>query len=245
MNFQDILEHLSSLPQEESQRLFPFVLNTDILQYIYENIDETSKTLETGAGLSTVIFALRGANHICVVPSKEEVDHVIEYCAQCKIPTQKINFYIERSENVIPALKFNGLDLVLIDGRHAFPTPFIDWYYTCDALKIGGKVIIDDTNVWTGRILKDFLLLEPEWKLIKDVPQRAAAFMKLKEGSHSKEFHLQPFVMLNSDIKTTHIDKKYIKIGRAIKLLCTGRFLTLARKIMHRLKLYYHFGIWK
>jgi hypothetical protein len=39
------------------------------------------------------------------------------------------------------------LDLVLIDGDHAFPASFIDWYYTAEQVKLGGYVIVDDTNL--------------------------------------------------------------------------------------------------
>ncbi len=40
---------------------------------------------------------------------------------QHQISTQKIDFQIARSEDTLPSLELNELDLVLIDGRHAFP----------------------------------------------------------------------------------------------------------------------------
>jgi hypothetical protein len=48
------------------------------------------------------------------------------------------------------------LDIVLIDGAHAFPFPFLDWYFTASALKAGGLLVIDDVQIATGTILADF-----------------------------------------------------------------------------------------
>jgi len=40
---------------------------------IDEHIDSESKTLETGAGVSTVLFALKGTQHTCIVPDQAQV----------------------------------------------------------------------------------------------------------------------------------------------------------------------------
>jgi hypothetical protein len=41
-----------------------------------------------------------------------------------------VTFEINRSELALPALDPEPLDLVLIDGSHAFPHVFVDWMYT-------------------------------------------------------------------------------------------------------------------
>ena len=97
-----------------------------------------------------------------------------------------------------PLLDTNKIDLVLIDGSHAFPIPFIDWYYTYQKLKIGGKMIIDDTQLWTGLVLKRFLTLEPEWKFNKKSPPRSAIFTKTKKCDDAKWHGQQPYVVKQS-----------------------------------------------
>ena len=169
------------------------------LSYIAEKVKGDLNTLETGAGISTVLFALLGANHVCITPNKGEVGRIVAYCGQRQIPVLKINFVIEKSEYALPKLEASGLDLVLIDGRHAFPTPFIDWYYTAEKLKLGGLMVVDDTQLWTGKILKKFMLSEPEWQLDK-IFSNTCCFIKIKEGSHLKWWGLQPFVRKRSSL---------------------------------------------
>lgn len=155
-------------------------------------------TLETGAGLSTLLFAIRDTNHTCVVPDPDQVERLREYCATREISLQKVNFVLERSERALPSLDAEALDLVLIDGRHAFPTPCIDWFYTAPLLKVGGRMLVDDTHVWTGWILKEFLDAEPEWELEEDFAGRAASFVKCGTGSEDKWWAQQPYVVARS-----------------------------------------------
>ena len=174
-------------------------LNIPALSYIGENVGETSKTLETGAGISTILFALKNTRHICITPDEDEVNHIRELSGQYGISLEKVDFEIERSETALPRLKSGDLDFILIDGRHAFPTPFIDWFYASSRLKTGGLLMIDDTLLYTGRVLKDFLLLEPEWGLEKDF-RRTSVFIKLKEYSHKNWWKEQPYIARHSKI---------------------------------------------
>ncbi|MEP6740885.1 MAG: class I SAM-dependent methyltransferase [bacterium] len=151
------------------------------MRFISEHVDESSHTLETGCGLSTVLFALSGARHICITPAKEEIERIKDYCQTNGIPIDHLTFHMDLSEKVLPGVECEPLDLVLIDGRHGFPAPFIDFYYTADKLKVGGLLVIDDTWLWTGDVLKQNLLLEPEWKLEADFSPRTSVFRKLAD----------------------------------------------------------------
>src|SRR5438309_4972331 len=112
-------------------------LSDQALHLIDRNVDQNSHTLETGAGISTILFALKHAHHTCIVPDGDLADRIREYCQLIRISVERIDFHIEKSENILPGLILDQLDLVLIDGQHAFPAPFIDWYYTARKLKIG------------------------------------------------------------------------------------------------------------
>ena len=185
--------HTMGSGEAASYRLSPAVLS-----YIAGKVGPESRTLETGAGVSTVWFASLGTHHTCITPSKEEVDRIVEYCEERKITLEKVHFVIERSETAMPRLNVDGLDLVLVDGNHSFPGPFIDYYYAVERMKVGGLLIVDDTQLWTGRVLRDFLLLEPEWQLDREFFRRTTSFIKVKEGSHLKWWAMQPYVKKHS-----------------------------------------------
>jgi hypothetical protein len=198
MDLDNLLRKNPQFHQTGKGELISYGLGKDTLAYIAEKIADGSRTLETGAGHSTILFALLGARHICVVPQSDEVDRIIAFCREYAVPLDKVQFIVQRSEMALPTLKADPLDLVLIDGNHAFPAPFIDWYYTADKIKVGGLLIIDDTEIWTGRILRNFLLSEPEWRLDREFSKRASSFLKIKDGGHLKGWGAQRFVKRHS-----------------------------------------------
>ncbi|MFM2314976.1 MAG: hypothetical protein RLZZ04_4252 [Cyanobacteriota bacterium] len=198
MNIQELLENPPLIHEEGSGKMTSWQLSDQVLYFINENINENSVTLETGAGVSTILFALKSSHHTCINPSQEQVNRIKEYCHSHQISTDKIDFQVDFSEKVLPSLDINNIDLILIDGSHAFPIPFIDWYYTYRQLKVGGKMIIDDTQLWTGLVLKQFLTLEPEWRINKNSPPRSAIFTKVKKYTEPKWYAQQPYIVKNS-----------------------------------------------
>ena len=195
MKLDDLLRIQPKFHQDDSGQPHSWQLSDDVLRFIDAHVREGSETLETGAGVSTVLFALKGASHTCIVPSEEEVTRIKAFCREYHIALGKLTFEVDRSERCLPKLDFTRLDLVLIDGAHGFPIPFLDWYYTADRLKVGGSLIIDDTQVWTCHILKMFLMGEPEWRLEADYLPRSVVFTKLEDGGCGKNEWVQPFIV--------------------------------------------------
>jgi predicted O-methyltransferase YrrM len=152
------------------------------------------RTLETGCGLSTIVFAVRGDEHICITPDGSEPDAVQRYCREQSIDTGNLTFRIDRSERVLPSLEVAPRDLALIDGSHAFPQVFIDYFYIAELLSVGGLMIVDDVHLWTGKVLRDFLDSEPEWHLETEWDGRTAVFRKVAEMT-SRDWFDQPFVL--------------------------------------------------
>ncbi len=172
-------------------------LEKDTLRFLDQHVADGSRTLETGSGLSTLLFAYKSALHTCVTPWKLESLRIRQHCSERGIPTERLMFAIGSSDEMLPKLLGSGpLDLVLIDGGHGFPMPFVDWLYCAPRLTIGGILVIDDTHLWTGAILRDFLLLESEWKLEASFA-RGAAFRKIGEF-RNKEWNEQRYVLERS-----------------------------------------------
>jgi predicted O-methyltransferase YrrM len=208
-------------------------LTEEVLNFISQRIDASACTLETGCGVSTVVFALAGARHICITPAEHEIQRIRDYCLAENISVNEVTFYADSSEKVLPGLECERLDLVLIDGRHGFPAPFIDFYYTAAKLKIDGLLVVDDTWLWTGEVLKTILLSEPEWQLEADFAPRTAVFRKLAEGTQAKEWTQQEFVVNNSAFKLNEDSPSYF--AKAARYLKQGEFSVLGRKIAKKL----------
>jgi hypothetical protein len=173
-------------------------LSDEELIFIADHVDEKSKTIETGAGCSTVVFALKGTNHTCIVPDRPLADRIIAFCEKNKISTSRLNFIIQPSEKALPLIEERDFDLALIDGRHGFPQPFMDWYYVAELLKIGGYVIIDDLHVWVCETLVNFLVEEKKDWILAHESLGGAAFKKLGNGTQNNEFPNQLYVRRNS-----------------------------------------------
>jgi predicted O-methyltransferase YrrM len=188
-----------------------YPLVEEALRYIDSRVSKDFHTLETGAGVSAVLFAIKGSQHICITPVQDEIDQIKKYCEEHDIPLDSIRFIAQKSEWALPAFETEPLDFVLIDGDHKFPVPFIDWYYTADKLKIGGEVMIDDLQHWTGRTLKEFLLEEPEWKFVREFMQggspKTALFQKIGGKVTAKRWGEQPFMVRRDLNKKYKIEK--------------------------------------
>jgi predicted O-methyltransferase YrrM len=138
MNLTTLLQAQPRMHTGLSGQPHSWQLADDLLHFIDAHIGERARTLEIGAGVSTILFALKGAHHLCIVPAEDEVDRIKAFCREHAISLDNVRFELDRSDRCLPRLELDGLDLVLIDGAHGFPIPFLDWYYTAARLKIGG-----------------------------------------------------------------------------------------------------------
>jgi Methyltransferase domain len=157
-------------------------------------------TLETGCGLSTLIFVLKRTQHTCICPDASLLASVKAWCDQHAVSSDNLRMVADVSEHALPMMEPMPLDLVLIDGGHGFPVPFIDWHFTAGRLKVGGLMVVDDVQLWTGAVLRDFLKAEPGWELAERFLGRSVAFVKTATGDHAKEWDTQPFTARRSHL---------------------------------------------
>lgn len=236
----DILEELLRDPpllHRQSNQPVSWAISRGLMHELGRTVKAGQRTLETGAGVSTIIFAARGANHTSVVPDRELTIRISNFCAERAIDTSVLRFLIGPSEDILPGASLSELDLVLIDGRHGFPAPFIDWYYTASHLRVGGTLIVDDTNLWTGEILRDFLCSDDTWRLVRELDGKTAIFEKLADGSHKAEWVFQPFTVNMSRKERERIGamRRY-RVRRALELVRHGQLIELVRKVLANLR---------
>lgn len=153
-----------------------------------------SRTLETGAGISTVLFAAWGTQHRCVTPLQEEADAILDYCCRRGISTDGVIFDINPSVVVLPLAGQDEdlLDVVFIDGNHGFPHPMLDWYFAAGRLREGGVVVLDDIQLPSVRVLRHFLDLDVRWLLLERT-SKWAAYRRASDWSFLEDWYSQPF----------------------------------------------------
>lgn len=209
MNIYDLIDNPPKLHKWDGEATSSWKLADVELLYLSEQVSEGMKTIETGAGMSTIVFAMKETEHICIVPDEEEVNRIKSFCAQFNVSLSKVRFCIGNSEYVLPKIDEKDFHLALIDGRHAFPTPFIDWFYMANLLHDGGILIIDDLHIWTCELLMNFLLAEKGWELIQETLS-AATFIKHDNSSQNKEYMDQLFVLNQSRQVSLNAKVRYL-----------------------------------
>jgi hypothetical protein len=153
-----------------------------------------SRTLETGLGLSTALFTLWGCTHTCVVPWEEEPTRLKAYLADRKADVSRLRIEVGHSQEVLPRLPADPLDLVLLDGGHGFPVPIIDWFYAGSRLVEGGLLVIDDLQLPSVTLgLIHFLTSDPRWTEVAR-EERWGAWRRETSGPLGEEWSWQKFL---------------------------------------------------
>jgi hypothetical protein len=191
-----------------------FRLDDTALMFLEKHVGRETRTIETGAGVSTIAFAMKGARHTCIVPDRRVVRRIHRYCASMGVSLRTVHFCVDRSEYVLPRLAIGDYDFALIDGRHGFPAPFLDWFYIADRLRRGGIVLIDDTWIWTCDVLIRFLDAMPGWRRCAALPTSAAFVKERNDGQHA-EWVDQPFVYRQSPAARFYPRGSRLKASRA------------------------------
>ena len=236
MSLQQLLDDAPAIHGEAGgDDLITHGLLVGALEFIDRIVQPGSRTLETGSGYSTILFAMKGAQHTCIVPNQPEIDRILAYCEQQSIDTSNLTFQAKPSERVLPTLDTGPLDLVLIDGSHSFPQVFIDWFYIAEALQVGGHMLVDDVHLWTGRVLRDFLAAEPEWQIVDELGGRTAIVRKVGEVDPDRVWNEQPYVLTKTHLGAPTMARQSVSMvrhGHADELAARGR--DVARRRFNR-----------
>lgn len=153
-----------------------------------------SRTLETGSGISTTLFASWGTVHRCITPAQSEADALAEYCRSRSIDISNVTFDVAPSEVALTRLPEDEppLDVVFVDGNHGFPAPMIDWFYAGGRLGRDGYFVLDDIHLPAVKVLRSFLDLDPRWRPMQRT-EKWAAWQRMSEGSLVEDHYDQTF----------------------------------------------------
>ena len=186
---------LASPPRIHRQGTGVWSTERSCYEFMAHHVEHGSRTLETGAGVSTVLFAGWGCDHMCVVPAPDQRDGILAYCGERGIDTGSVSFDLRGSEWALPTLSPDAsYDLVFIDGNHGFPLPIIDWFYGASHLRQGGVVVFDDFQVpQVSFWLEWFLDRDPRWEKLQST-SKWVAYRRHSSGPLGEIQNQQPFV---------------------------------------------------
>lgn len=197
----------------------------ETLDAIRQSVQPGYVTIETGVGASTVAFADGGADHRAVSPDAAEHQLVRDYCRRIGVDDSNTSFIVGLSDEILPTLLDNKrtLDVAFIDGAHSFPYPEIDWYYMTRALKIGGKLLMDDITIPAVTDVFRHMAIEPNWRLDGVFDDRAAAFTLLAPPA--------PEEWTDQGYNKGYPDFSFAPPPARLRLLATYRAKQLARRV--------------
>jgi len=176
-------------------------LTKAILEWVEKNVIEDFNVLETGSGFSTIACLALGANVDSIDPSPVTFGRIEAYAKEQGVPLTKWTPHNKRSEKVLPTLvSFDPMpqyDLCILDGSHTFPTPFVDYFYMSQLVKVGGLILIDDAyKLPVCRFLMQWMHRLPEWESVERVT-RSHIFRKKAQIDHPDRFCEDPGFNIN------------------------------------------------
>lgn len=157
-----------------------FSLSLEALQWLEEHVEPSMRTLETGSGASTVVFASRGSRHTAISPRATEHEAIRAYCEAQGIDVSGLTFVADSSHTAL-ARESEPIDLALIDGAHGFPYPVLDWFEIQGKLREGGMLLVDDSYIPTVNMLVRYLRHSSDWEYIGAPGGRTTVFRKLRD----------------------------------------------------------------
>lgn len=196
LTIQSIVRESPALHRDREGKPIQMPVSEAVAEFIHERVKAGDRTVETGAGMSTLCFLVQGAQHTAIAPDPGLEQRLRTYCQEHGLGDERLTYISKTSQHAVWALE-GEFDCALIDGGHGFPIPFIDFFYLNEHLKKGGYLIVDDLEIWTGEILAKFLSCEPAWKLVHQDGCRSIIFQKVGDA-RSKDWFQQEFVVRNS-----------------------------------------------
>jgi hypothetical protein len=136
-----------------------------------------SNSAETGSGASTLLFSHLSEHH--TVFALENGNGSITNVRRSPLLRREVVTFVEGPTQVtLPQYRFTAkLQLVLLDGPHAYPFPDLEYYFLYPQLETGALLILDDIHIPTVHNLFQFLRRDAMFEL-DQVVQTTAFFTR-------------------------------------------------------------------
>jgi Methyltransferase domain len=133
---------------------------------------------ETGCGGSTIVLSHASDRHIAfAIEGKDRT--ITELTDHIDLRTESVIFVEGETKDTLPGYHFEKpLDLVLLDGPHAYPLPQLEFAYLFPRVKPNGWLVMDDLQI--PSVYELFRFLEKESSVVlEEVILRTAFFRRI------------------------------------------------------------------
>ena len=96
-----------------------FGVGPNVLRWIADRLTGDMITFETGAGLSTVLFATLARHHYCCTAARREADKIRDYLE--RIAPEKVTFILGSTDDTLPRLQIGKILDFALGGRPRVP----------------------------------------------------------------------------------------------------------------------------
>jgi precorrin-6B methylase 2 len=171
-------------------------------------------TAETGCGGSTIVLSHASDRHTAfAIDGKDRT--ITELRKQSDLRTEKVTFVEGETKDTLPQYQFAGeLDLVLLDGPHAYPLPQIEFSYLFPWIRLGGWLVVDDIQIPSVYEMFDFLRKESS-VVLEDVVVRTAFFRRAGAVEHSPDGWALQGINRHTILRYSWRDRLRRMLGRA------------------------------
>lgn len=133
---------------------------------------------ETGTGRSTLLFSSLSRHHLVFAKDDRDDGSTLDRVRESELLIPGVaEFIVGPTQTTLPGHDLPELDLVFLDGPHAFPFPQLEYYHFYPRVRAGGMLIVDDIQIPTVRQLYRFLRRDRMWRL-NGVVARTAFFTR-------------------------------------------------------------------
>lgn len=143
-------------------------------------------SIETGCGGSTIVLSHASDRHTAFAIDGQDRT-ISELRTQSDLRTENVIFVEGETKDTVPQYRFEGeVDLVLLDGPHAYPLPQLEFAYLFPRIKTGGWLVVDDIQIPSVYELFRFLRKE-SCVALEEVAIRTAFFRKVRAFEHAPD----------------------------------------------------------
>ena len=133
-------------------------------------------SVETGCGGSTVVLSQASDRHLAF--AIEGADKTISEL-RTHLTRDNVTFVEGETKDTLPRYPIEGeVDLVLLDGPHAYPLPQLEFAYLFPKVRVGGWLVLDDIQIPSVYELFSFLTKESS-VVLEEVVVRTAFFRRV------------------------------------------------------------------